>query len=101
MACESIQIFNVGKLAKLYKFKAMNHNFGGHSLSLFGFNVNLFICFLFYNGRTNVIFLNFSHFTEANVTWHALIHVAINKSCLLHRKKFNICVHKYYKKFNL
>jgi hypothetical protein len=41
MGREFIQIkllfFNAEKLAKMYKFKAMNHNFGGPSLSLFGF----------------------------------------------------------------
>jgi hypothetical protein len=41
MAREFIQIkllfFNVEKLAKMCKFKAMNHNFGGPSLSIFGF----------------------------------------------------------------
>jgi hypothetical protein len=49
--------------------------------------------------ETSVIFSSFSHITESNVTWHAPIHVAINKSWLLHMKKFNIRVHKYYTKF--
>jgi hypothetical protein len=39
MARESIKIklifFNVEKLAKMYNFKAMSHNFGRPSLSLF------------------------------------------------------------------